>query len=111
LPPGYALVTVFVNGIPSASGILEIAPAAPPALPFQITSIVRTNSYDLLITWNTSGTTNYVQVNPGVGPSGSYSAFGFTDLTNLVITTATTNFLDVGALTNMPSRYYRIWSP
>jgi hypothetical protein len=46
-----------------------------------------------------------------VGPSGSYSGFGFIDVTNLVITTATTNFLDVGALTNMPSRYYRIWSP
>jgi hypothetical protein len=112
LPPGYALVTVFVNGIPSTSGLLDIPVGVlPPGLPFEITSIVRTNANDLLITWNTSGTTNYVQVNPGVGASGSYSGFGFTDVTNLVITTATTNFWDVGAATNMPSRYYRIWSP
>jgi N-acetylneuraminic acid mutarotase len=111
LPPGYALVTVFVNGIPSTSSILDITPSVLPGLPFQITSIVRTNANDLLITRNTIGTTNYVQINAGVGPSGSYSGFGFIDVTNLVITTATTNFLDVGALTNMPSRYYRIWSP
>jgi hypothetical protein len=105
--PGYALVTVFVNGIPSTSSILDIASPAP----FQITSIVLTNGTDLLITWNTSGISNIVQVTAGVGASGSYSATGFVDLTNLVVTTTTTNFWDVGAATNRPARYYRIRSP
>src|SRR5208282_2072920 len=103
-----ALVTVFVNGIPSTSGILDIVPTVPP---FQITSIVLTNTTDLLITWNTTGTSNIVQVTAGMGASGSYATNGFTDLTNISVTTATTNFWDVGAATNMPSRYYRIRSP
>jgi hypothetical protein len=107
LPPGYALVTVFVNGIPSTACVLDILP--PP--PVQITSIARVNANDLLITWNTSGTNNIVQVSAGTGASGSFSTTGFTDLTNLVVTTATTNFWDVGAATNSPARYYRIRSP
>jgi hypothetical protein len=111
LPPGFALVTMFVNGIPSTSGILDIMPAILPVLPFQITSIVRTNGTDLLITWKTSGTNNIVPVTPGTGASGSYATNGFTDVTNFVVTTAMTNFWDVGAATNMPSRYYRIRSP
>jgi hypothetical protein len=70
LPPGYALVTVFVNGIPSTSGILDIPVGVlPPGLPFEITSIVRTNANDLLITWNTSGASNIVQVSAGAGPA------------------------------------------
>jgi hypothetical protein len=101
LPPGYALVTVFVNGIPSTSGILDIVPAV---LPFQITSIVLTNGNDVLITWNTRETTNFVQVTASLRT-------GFTDLTSFVITTARTNFLDVGVVANMPARFYRIRSP
>jgi hypothetical protein len=115
LPPGYALATVFVNGIPSAASILDIVPAAPP---FQITSIVLTNSgvdgnNDILITWNTSGTTNnHVQVTTGTA-NGSYSTTGFANLANIVVTTATTNYLDVGGATNTTTgaRYYRISSP
>ncbi|MGD0061759.1 MAG: kelch repeat-containing protein, partial [Verrucomicrobiia bacterium] len=109
LPPGYALVTMFVNGIPSSSDILNITPAL--QLPFQITSILPTNAHDLLITWNTAGVSNIVQVTAGTGASGSYSTNGFTDVTNIVVTTATTNFYDVGAATNYPARYYRIRSP
>jgi hypothetical protein len=78
----------------------------PAAGTFQITSVVPTNAHDLLITWNTSGTTNIVQVT-----GGSFSTNGFTQVTNLIVTTATTNFLDVGATTNRPARYYRIRSP
>ena len=109
LPPGYALVTVFVNGIPSPSGILDIVPAVLPV--FTITSIVRTNANDLLITWNTSGTSNIVQISAGTETTGSFSTNNFTDLTNLIVATATTNFWDVGAATNSPARYYRIRSP
>jgi hypothetical protein len=105
LPTGYALVTVFVNGIPSSSSILDTSPPGP----FQITSIVQTNLNDLFITWNTTGITNIVQVSSGTG--GSYSSSSFADLTTIVVTTTTTNFWDVGALTHGPTRYYRIRSP
>ncbi len=84
---------------------------SPPPPPFQITSIVRTNVNDLLITWNTTGTSNIVQVGPGVGAAGSFSTNSVTDLTNIVVTTATTNLWDVGAATNRPTRYYRVRSP
>ncbi len=79
--------------------------------PFQITSITPTNAIDLLITWNTTGTNNIVQVTAGADASGSFSTNGFIDVTNLVVTTTTTNFWDMGAATSNPSRYYRIRSP
>jgi len=78
---------------------------------FRITSIVRTNDNDLLITWNTRGTTNIVQVTVGAGASGGFSPNDFADVTNIVVATETTNFWDVGAVTNRPARYYRIRSP
>jgi hypothetical protein len=111
-PPGYALVTMFVNGIPSTSFILGNPIGGFTSFPsFEITSIVVTNTTDLLITWNTSGTNNIVQVSSGAEADGSYSSNDFADVTNIVVTTATTNFWDVGAATNYPARYYRIRSP
>ncbi len=78
---------------------------------FQITSIVRTNFTDLLITWNTRGTNNIIQVAEGMGINGACSTNCFTDLTNLVVVTIKTNYLDVGAVSSGPSRFYRICSP
>ncbi|MGD0057895.1 MAG: hypothetical protein ABSD58_00615 [Verrucomicrobiia bacterium] len=86
---------------------------APPVTPVpSITSITRVNSgHDILLQWNTNGTTNnHVQVTTGTA-NGSYSASGFANLANIVVTTATTNYVDVGGATNTPSRYYRISSP
>jgi len=108
LPVGTYSVVVVANGISSAPFSLQIPT---PQGPFQITSIVGTNANDLLITWNTSGISNIVQVTAGTGAGGSFSPNDFTDLTNLVVTTAMTNFWDVGAATNSPARYYRIRSP
>jgi len=83
-----------------------------PALPFKITSVVRTNSgNDMFIAWNTTGLTNTVQVGTGTVPGGSYTTNSFVNLTNIVVTTTTTNFTDVGGATNKPARYYRIQSP
>jgi len=79
--------------------------------PFQITSILVTNVHDLLITWNTTGVSNIVQVSPGVGAGGSFSTNSFADVTNILVTRITTNFWDIGAATNRPTRYYRIRSP
>ena len=111
IPSGHSLgiygqITFEVD--PASISVVTVGPSS---LPFQITSIVRTNINDLLITWNTTAISNIVQYSAGTGPSGSFSTNGFADLTNLVVTTSTTNFLDVGAMTNKPARYYRTRSP
>jgi hypothetical protein len=74
---------------------------------FRITSIASTGN-DVLVTWTMgSGKTNALQATTG-DADGGYSN-NFNDLfvvTNTVGTT--TNYLDAGAATNFPSRYYRI---
>jgi uncharacterized repeat protein (TIGR03803 family) len=83
-----------------------------------ITSIARTNgggggNNDILIKWNTNGTTNnHVQVTTGA-TNGSFSTNAFANLANIAVTTPTTNYLDVGGATNTTTRarYYRISSP
>jgi len=76
---------------------------------FQITSAAQEGN-DLRVTWLMApGSTNALQVSSG-GISGGYCTNGFTDL--LVITNNTTagsltNYLDIGAATNGPSRFYR----
>jgi hypothetical protein len=115
--PSYGFVNWTVNGnVVSTSECCTFTAASSETLAanfvlFQITSISLTNTIDLFIAWNTCGTNNIVQVSAGTDASGSFSTNGFTDLTNIVVTTATTNFWDVGAATNSPARYYRIRSP
>ncbi len=77
----------------------------------QITSVTTQNGSDMLITWTTAGgRTNVVQATAGL-PDGSYST-NFQDLSGWIIISgsgdATTNYLDIGGATNIPSRYYRI---
>jgi N-acetylneuraminic acid mutarotase len=95
-PPGYALATVFVNGIPSTAGILNIVPINPAM--FRITSIVKQGN-DILITWLTiGGTTNVVQATSGLAGGGSSS--GFADLSPQIAVSGmgqtVTNYLDAG---------------
>ena len=73
---------------------------------FRITSIAP-ESNNLRITWSTGpGHTNAAQFSPGV--SGSY-ATNFADVFIVTNTVGTvTNFLDIGAATNVPAGYYRI---
>ena len=75
---------------------------------FRITSAVRTNN-DLRITWMTApGKTNALQRGTG-GPGGSYSTNNFTTIFTVTNTLGTTtNYLDLGAATNGPARYYRV---
>ena len=72
---------------------------------FRIISIARETD-DVLVTWSTAGgRTNAVQAAPDL--SGSYSNVSL----NHIIAgsgNAITNFLDLGAATNGPSRYYRV---
>jgi hypothetical protein len=75
---------------------------------FRITSVVGTGN-DVLITWMTGlGRTNALQQTAGTG-DGSYDTNGFA--ASFIVTNAvgtTTNYLDVGAATNVPARYYRV---
>ena len=75
---------------------------------FRITSVTRTGA-NLLVTWTMgSGKTNALQAAPGDG-MGNFSTNSFTDrfiVTNTVGTI--TNYLDIGAATNMPAGYYRV---
>jgi hypothetical protein len=55
------------------------------------------------------GQTNALQVSSG-GSQGSYSTNSFADIfvvTNNTTTGTLTNYVDIGAATNTPSRYYR----
>jgi hypothetical protein len=76
---------------------------------FAITSVAREGN-DLRVTWSMGpGATNALQVSSG-GSHGGYGTNGFTDIfvvTNNTAAGTVTNFLDVGAGTNRPARYYR----
>lgn len=73
---------------------------------FRINSVIRMSN-DVLITWITGiGKTNALQRSSG--SSGSFSN-NFTDIFTVTNTTGTaTNYLDVGAATNVPALYYRV---
>jgi T5SS/PEP-CTERM-associated repeat protein len=79
-----------------------------PASAFRITSVVSTGN-NVLISWMTGvGKTNALQRTAGAG-DGSYNTNGFVDLFIVTNTMGTvTNYLDVGAATNFPVRYYRV---
>jgi hypothetical protein len=105
VPPGYALVTVFVNGIPSPAQVLSIDLSG-----LHITGIAREGN-DILISWQTmGGVTNQVQVTSG-GVGGSYSN-NFSNLTGTFVLPGNgltnTDYLDTGGATHGPARYYRI---
>jgi hypothetical protein len=74
---------------------------------FRITAVTR-EANNVRVTWTTGpGKTNALERTAG-DPSGNYTnnfAAIFT-VTNTVGTT--TNYLDVGAATNFPARYYRV---
>ena len=76
--------------------------------PFRITSIVRSNN-DILINWMCGiGQTNALQATAGTG-NGSYATNNFATIFAITNTVATsTNYTDVGAATNNPSRFYRV---
>ena len=75
---------------------------------FHITSIVETGN-DLFINWMTGiGRTNALQWTPGAA-DGTYVTDSFADLFTVTNATGTvTNYLDLGAATNVPARYYRV---
>jgi len=73
--------------------------------PFHVTAIAREGS-DIRITWMTvGGKTNFVQATSDLASS-------FTDIGSAIAVAGAgvtvTNYLDIGAATNFPARYYRI---
>jgi hypothetical protein len=76
---------------------------------FAITSVGREGN-DLRVTWLMApGSTNALQVSSG-GSHGRYVTNNFKDIfivTNNTTAGTLTNYLDIGAATNFPSRYYR----
>jgi hypothetical protein len=74
----------------------------------RITSVVATGN-NVMINWTTGiGVTDALQAAPGTG-GGGYNTNGFTAIFIVTNTlSSSTNFLDVGAATNFPSRYYRV---
>jgi hypothetical protein len=76
---------------------------------FRITSVAREGN-NLRVTWLMApGQTNALQVSSG-GIHGSYATNGFTDIfvvTNNTTPGTLTNYLDMGAATNVQSRFYR----
>jgi uncharacterized repeat protein (TIGR03803 family) len=75
---------------------------------FRITAITRQGN-NLGLTWMTGiGRTNALQAATAAGDGGYYTN-GFTDIFTVTNTVGTTtNYLDVGAATNIPSRFYRV---
>jgi beta-glucanase (GH16 family) len=73
-----------------------------------ITSVVAVGQ-DVLVTWMTGlGRTNALQWTAGAA-DGSYNTNSFADLFTVTNTASTvTNYLDAGAATNAPARYYRV---
>ena len=71
----------------------------------RITSVAPQGN-SLLVTWTMgSGKTNALQVAGGA----AYGTNGFSDIFVVTNTVGTiTNYLDVGATTNVPARYYRV---
>jgi PKD repeat protein len=78
---------------------------------FAITSIGIGGSNNVRIAWPTSGGERYV-VQATAGDGGSFSTNNFIDISPQIpappAATSRTNYLDVGAATNFPARYYRV---
>ena len=85
-------------------------PMDPHSTPFRSTAISRQGN-DILIRWTTQGgSTNRVQAAQGIGSVSDVNSFS--NLSPVLVPPgnylATTNYLDIGGATNMPSKFYRV---
>jgi hypothetical protein len=74
---------------------------------FRIVGIA-TEGDDMRVTWTTgTGKTNALQAAAG---NGGYVTNGFMTIFTVTNTVGTTtNYLDIGAATNVPTLFYRVW--
>jgi PKD repeat protein len=101
----------FGKGMSNTNQFLAGLNPTNPASVFLITSVVADSNNNVFITWATAGVrTNAVQASSG-DADGNYTN-SFTDTSGSIVIPsmgdATTNYLDVGGATNIPTRYYRI---
>jgi len=96
------------DGISNLQEFLAGSDPTNPASYFHVTSVARTGN-DVRVIWMTgSGRTNALEWTAG-GPDGSYTTNGFVGLFVVTNTVGgTTNYLDIGGATNVPSRFYRL---
>jgi hypothetical protein len=103
------VMTNGCSGFVHTGGTLIVGSVVLDPNAFQITSVAREGN-DLRVTWLMApGSTNALQVSSG-GKHGAYNTRGFKDIfvvTNNTTAGTLTNYLDIGAATNFPSRYYR----
>jgi len=108
----YCTVHGFDGGCRSVGAMAGyVAVVLPGAPPYQVIGVTQQGN-DLLVTWVTGGIcqSNILQRAPGT-PDGSYPS-NFTDVFTIPSTDGnTTNYLDVGAVTDFPSAYYRVRIP
>jgi len=106
LAPGWALATMFVNGIPSASAILNITLPSPPPITLVAAQITADGLFSFAFT-NTPQSlfTVLATTNPTLPPSGWEILGGVAETVP-----GQFQFTDAQA-TNFPQRYYRVRAP
>ena len=99
---GISNLQEFLAGTDPRLGLVAAAP--------RITAVAR-QANDLKVTWTTFGGLKYVLQGTAGGISGGVTN-GFTDLSPVFVVggvgESTTNFVDVGVVTNRVARYYRV---
>jgi hypothetical protein len=97
-----------IGPLPNLSNAMVAADAL---LPLRITSILKTNTTDILIAWTTVGGLKYVLQTNGLLAGGSFTN-NFADFSSVIQVpgslASTTNYLDVGGATNQLLRFYRV---
>ena len=97
-----------IGPLPNLSNALASADAT---LRLRVTSILRTNANDILISWTTIGGFKYVVQTNAPLPTGAFTN-NFADCGSVMQVpgsfASTTNYLDVGGARNRSARYYRI---
>jgi hypothetical protein len=104
-PPGYALATVFVNGIPSTGSVLKVSVSVPTATTLTSAKRLTNGAFQFAFT-NSSGALFGVLVgtNP-TQPSSNWTTLGIAT----EVSVGQFQFTDLQA-TNIPRRFYRIRS-
>jgi hypothetical protein len=126
LPSTSTAALLFTNSAsaPSLSNVVDYVVSAEPAVftnnarqaftvvPAPRFTAVTREGNNIRITWTAAGGRSYiVQATPG-GGSGGFSTVNFTNISATITIpgtgNSTTNHLDLGGATNVPSRYYRV---